>query len=85
MTNILQKWRESHIQKHGHKHVHKFLHHVNTIQHIMMHAGELVVIVCLWWGALLFANYNTGYENFNRDNMAEVSKYLFAAEDLIPS
>ena len=80
MTNILQKWRESHIQKHGHKHVHKFLHHVNTIQHLMMHAGELVIILCLWWGALLFANYNTGYEIYNRTNMNDVSKYLLAAE-----
>ena len=80
MTNILQKWRESHIQKHGHKHVHRFLHHVNTIQHIIMHAWELVVILCLWWGALLFANYNTGYEIYNRSNMSEVSQYLLTAE-----
>ncbi|MEI6426646.1 MAG: CHAP domain-containing protein [Candidatus Absconditabacteria bacterium] len=46
----------------------------------MMHMGELVVIVCIGLGNLLFANYSTSYELYHRENMTEVSKYLLSAE-----
>jgi len=45
-----------------------------------MHVWELLVIMSIGWGSLLFANYNTSYEIYQRENMTEVTKYLFAAE-----
>jgi len=82
MTNILQKGLEAHIRKHSHRRVHKFLHHINTIHHTLLHAGELIVIATLGWSSLLFANYNVGYESFHRTSMTEVSKYLLSAEKM---
>ena len=80
MTNILQKRLDSHIEKHSHRRVHRFLHRINTLHHTMMHMGELLVIVCIGLGNILFANYSTSYEVYHRENMTEVSKYLLAAE-----
>jgi hypothetical protein len=82
MTSILQKELDAHIQKHSHRRVHKFLHHIKNIHHTVLHVGELIVIVSLGWGSLLFANYNVSYESFHRNNMTEVTKYLLSAEKI---
>ena len=75
----IQKKLDKHIEKHGHRHVHKVLHHINSIQHNIVHIGELILIGCIGWGSLLFANYNTSYEIYHRDSMNEANTYLAQA------
>lgn len=80
MAALSRQNLDSQIKMRIHKRMHKVLHHINIIEHTIVHIGELIVIMAIGWGSILFANYNTSYELYHREGTTEANIYLQMAE-----
>ncbi|MEI7562194.1 MAG: hypothetical protein WCJ39_00250 [bacterium] len=68
-----------HIVRHFHKHAHKIVSAYNHISHVVLHSGELIVVLVMGLSSFLFASWSGSVDAFMRSNDAEVATYLAQA------
>lgn len=68
-----------HIARHFHKHAHKIRHIHQHVHHFLAHCGELLFVLFIGLGGIMFANFTWSIEGLERNNMTEVGTYLLKA------
>lgn len=68
-----------HIARHFRKHAHAYVHVAQHVHHALAHCGELLLVLFVWLGGIMFANFTGSLEWLERTSPTEIATYLLQA------